>query len=178
MKNRSLKTIVCALAFSAIVCTSAFSQQNSRNKVFNPLTDKVEVRHEFRGAWLTTVRGSDWPRKIKVNLSRQKGESRHQQKLRIERQRDSQKRALVNVIARIKETGCNVVIMQLCCNSEAYYKSKILPWDHNLTGVQGEDPGYDPLKLAIETAHSLGMQIQHFIISSVILIIDGMDDKT
>lgn len=159
MKSKTLKTILCALAFSAIFPLSATSQTNNRSKVFNPLTDKVEVRHEFRGAWLTTVRGSDWPKKLRVNLSKLPGESKHDQKLRIERQRDSQKRALVDVITKIKETGCNVVIMQLCCNSETYYKSKILPWDHNLTGVQGEDPGYDPLKLAIETAHSLGMQI-------------------
>ena len=85
MKNKTLKTIICALAFSAIVCSSAFSQNNDRSKVFNPLTDKVDVNHEFRGAWLTTVRGSDWPRKIRVNLSRLKGESRHEQKIRIER---------------------------------------------------------------------------------------------
>ena len=74
-------------------------------------------------------------------------------------QRDSQKRALVDVITKIKEIGCNVVILQLCCNSEVFYKSDILPWDHNLTGIQGEDPGYDPLQLAIETAHNLNMQI-------------------
>ena len=159
MKSTFPYRILCICAALSLSCGIAFSQQNNRSKVFNPLTDKVEVNHEFRGVWLTTVRGSDWPRKIHVNLSRLKGESRQEQKQRIERQRDSQKRALVDVITKIKETGSNVVIMQLCCNSETYYKSKILPWDHNLTGVQGEDPGYDPLKLAIETAHGLGMQI-------------------
>ncbi len=159
MKSKSLKIFLYTILAVTVSFGYALSQQNNRNKVFNPLTDRVEVKHEFRGAWLTTVRGSDWPRKIRVNLKRLPKESHHQQKLRIERQRDSQKIALVDVITKIKETGCNVVIMQLCCNSEAYYKSKILPWDHNLTGVQGEDPGYDPLKLAIETAHSLGMQI-------------------
>ena len=158
MKNQLFKTISCIGAALLISCGCALSQQE-KGKVFNPLKDKIDLTHEFRGAWLTTVRGSDWPRKIKVDLTLHPGETAHQQKKRIEMQRDSQKRALVNVITKIKETGCNVVVMQLCCNSETYYKSDILPWDHNLTGVQGEDPGYDPLRLAIETAHGLGMQI-------------------
>jgi len=159
MKTSLMKTVICLLAASLLLPLMSAAQTDNRNKVFNPLADKLVINHEFRGSWLTTVRGSDWPRKLRVNLSRQKGESRHEQKLRIEKEREAQKQALVDVITKIKETGCNVVIMQLCCNSETYYKSNILPWDHNLTGVQGEDPGYDPLKLAIETAHSLGMQI-------------------
>ena len=131
----------------------------AQGRVYNPVTDKIELNHEFRGAWLTTVRGSDWPRKIKIEMKRKPGESARDMKRRIEMQRDSQKQALVDVITQIHNTGCNVVIMQLCCNSETYYRSSILPWDHNLTGVQGEDPGYDPLELAIKTAHSLGMEI-------------------
>ena len=135
-----------------------YSQEYGK-RVFDPETDRIEIKHEFRGAWLTTVKGYDWPKGLTIDMSLRPGENRYSQEKRIRMQRDSQKRALVDVITKIKKTGCNVVIMQLCCNSEVFYKSDILPWDHNLTGKQGEDPGYDPLKLAIETAHGLNMQI-------------------
>lgn len=151
---RKLAVFLLISLSSFILC---YSQDGKR--VFNPETDRIEIKHEFRGAWLTTVKGYDWPQGLTIDMSLRPGEDIQSQKKRIEMQRDSQQRALVDVITKIKETGCNVVIMQLCCNSEVFYKSDILPWDHNLTGRQGEDPGYDPLQLAIETAHGLNMQI-------------------
>ncbi|MBQ6310168.1 MAG: family 10 glycosylhydrolase [Bacteroidales bacterium] len=158
MNSLTSKTTVLASLILLFSCLQALSQGNGQ-KVFNPETDSISLVHEFRGAWLTTVKGYDWPKGITINLSRLPGENGGQYRRRVRMQRDSQQTALVNVIRQIHETGCNVVILQLCCNSEVFYKSDILPWDHNLTGVQGEDPGYDPLQLAIETAHSLGMQI-------------------
>ncbi len=131
----------------------------AQKKQFNPSKDSIAFFHEFRGAWLTTVRGSDWPRQIKVRHERLEGENKRQWEKRIERQRDSQKVALVDLIGKIKSTGCNAVMIQMVCNTESYYDSKILPWDFNLTGTQGNDPGYDPLKLAVEAAHNLGMEI-------------------
>lgn len=110
---------------------------------FNQGKDQVVINHEFRGAWLTTVMGLDWP-------STSQSPS-------------NQQAALKKYIQNIKDLNCNVVIMQVCCNMEAYWNSSILPWAAQLTGVQGKDPGYDPLEIAISTAHSLGLELHAWI---------------
>ena len=33
-----------------------------------------------------------------------------------------------------------------------YYTSKIFPYSHIMTGVQGQDPGFDPLEIMVEMA--------------------------
>lgn len=154
--SRMLLLAVVAGALSILTSFNTYAQEKGQ---FNPSKDSIAFFHEFRGVWLTTVRGSDWPRNIKINYERLEGESKRRMEKRIERQRDSQKVALVDLMKKIKSTGSNAVMVQMVCNSESYYCSKILPWDYNLTGTQGVDPGYDPLKLAVETGHKLGMEV-------------------
>ncbi|MBR4802383.1 MAG: family 10 glycosylhydrolase [Bacteroidales bacterium] len=115
----------------------------TENYKYNAAKDKIELFHEFRAFWLTTVGGYDWPNGVKDPGIQQTN--------------------LRNMIHGIKGVNCNVVIMQVCCNSDAMWKSDILPWSSVLTGTQGKDPGYDPLQLAIQTAHSDGMEIHAWI---------------
>lgn len=115
----------------------------TENYKYNAAKDKIELFHEFRASWLTTVGGYDWPNGVKDPGIQQTN--------------------LRNMIHGIKGVNCNVVIMQVCCNSDAMWKSDILPWSSVLTGTQGKDPGYDPLQLAIQTAHSDGMEIHAWI---------------
>ena len=109
--------------------------------------DAKNQDQEARIAWLTTVKGIDWPRHEKDSTGAEI----------IDFQAD--KEALVKIIGDIKDVGCNTVFFQLVSNMDAIYPSKILPWSHVLTGTQGVDPGYDPLALAIETCRSLGLEI-------------------
>ena len=113
------------------------------NYKYNASKDKLLIYHEFRASWLTTVGGYDWPAGVKDATLPQNN--------------------LRNMIHGIKNVNCNVVIMQVCCNSDAMWKSDILPWSSVLTGTQGKDPGYDPLALAIQTAHADGMEIHAWI---------------
>ncbi len=110
---------------------------------FNTSKDKVIINHEFRAVWLTTVSGLDWPNK---NQSA-----------------SYQIAALKQYIQNAKNLNMNAVIMQVCCNMEAYWNSSILPWAAQLTGTQGKDPGYDPLAIAIEECHKLGLEIHAWI---------------
>ncbi len=110
---------------------------------FNPAYDKIVLNHEFRAAWLTTVMGLDWPMG-ELNATKQQSN-------------------LVQMIKHIKNSGCNVIIFQVISNMDALYKSDILPWNSILTGTEGTDPGYDPLELAVRTAHSEGVQIHAWI---------------
>ncbi|MBQ3872422.1 MAG: family 10 glycosylhydrolase, partial [Bacteroidales bacterium] len=110
---------------------------------FNVSTDKVVLSHEFRGAWLATVSGTDWP-KTKLNSSAQKAE-------------------LTKYLEGIADAGCNVVFFQVCSNMDALWPSKLLPWSSVLTGTEGIDPGYDPTAFAVEKAHQLGLEIHAWI---------------
>ena len=47
--------------------------------------------------------------------------------------------------------------------SDALYPSELYPWSHILTGTQGQDPGFDPLKFMVEYTHSLGMEFHAWI---------------
>ena len=154
-----------------VAIVGCFSLQARKKEVdprtFNVSKDSVVFQTEFRGAWLSTVESIDWP-KVRILLKAQTRadgtvEKSGEVKARIEMQRDSQKRALVSLITKIKRSGCNAVMFQIVSNSDALYPSKILQWAPTLTDTPGEGPGYDPLEVAIETAHSLGMEIHGWI---------------
>ena len=56
--------------------------------------------------------------------------------------------------------GMNTVIVQVRPFSDAMYKSDYFPWSKYASGTQGTDPGYDPLAIMIDLAHSKGLKIQ------------------
>src|SRR5690606_18481775 len=41
---------------------------------------------------------------------------------------------------------------------DAFWPSEYEPWSHWLTGEQGVDPGYDPMKFLVEQAHQRGLE--------------------
>ena len=58
------------------------------------------------------------------------------------------------------DMGLNVVIAQVRPFADALYPSELFPWSHLCTGVQGQDPGFDPLAILLESAHSHGLQLE------------------
>ena len=62
-----------------------------------------------------------------------------------------------------KELGLNTVIVAVRPFGDALYKSEVYPWSHLITGVQGQDPGYDPLTVLVEEAHARGLRIEAYI---------------
>lgn len=96
---------------------------------------------EMSAAWISTVYNLDWPSSTSKNNPQM------------------QKQELINMLDELKETGINTVILQVRPKADALYKSSINPWSDVLTGTAGKDPGYDPLKFAIEEAHKRNMDI-------------------
>ena len=138
------------------VSVTAFCQDDEELSVrkFDVQKDSVSIPFEFRGAWLSTVESIDWP-KVRIMLKEGKKAAASQ--------REQQKKDLVSLITKIHRSGCNAVMFQVVSNTDALYPSKILQWAPSLTDTPGEGPGYDPLALAVKTAHSLGMQIHAWI---------------
>lgn len=110
---------------------------------FNASKDKVFINHEFRAVWLTTVSGLDWPNKNQSAAY--------------------QIAALKQYLQNAKDLRFNAVVMQVCCNMQAFWKSDLLPWAIELTGTQGKDPGYDPLAVALEECKRLGLELHAWI---------------
>jgi uncharacterized lipoprotein YddW (UPF0748 family) len=61
------------------------------------------------------------------------------------------------IIQNCRKFNFNQILFQVRGNGTVFYKSEIEPWAYELTsdspGTTGKDPGWDPLKVAIEEAH-------------------------
>lgn len=103
-------------------------------------------KREFRAVWLSTVVNIDWP-KNKLDSDTKK-------------QND-----LKNYLIKLKNSGCNAVLMQVRCACDAMYKSDIEPWSYWFSGTQGSGPStdWDPLTFAVEEAHKLGMELHAWV---------------
>jgi Uncharacterized protein conserved in bacteria len=90
--------------------------------------------HALRAVWIATVANIDWP--VHTGLS----PAEQQQSFR--RQLDA-----------AQALHFNAVIVQVRPVADALYPSQYAPWSQYLTGVQGRDPGYDPLAFMVKEAH-------------------------
>ncbi|WP_412068390.1 glycoside hydrolase family 10 protein [Rubrivirga sp. IMCC43871] len=97
-------------------------------------------KHEFRGAWVATVLGLDWPTCRSCSP-------------------DAQRAQLVEILDSLQAINVNAVLFQVRVEADAFYASPFEPWSYWITGEQGRDPGYDPLAVAIDEAHARGMEL-------------------
>ena len=59
--------------------------------------------------------------------------------------------------------GLNTVLVQVRPFGDALYRSSLFPWSHLCTGVQGQDPGFDPLDVLLTEAHSRGLSLEAWV---------------
>jgi len=58
----------------------------------------------------------------------------------------------------------NTLYFQVRGNADAYYASTLEPWAARLSqGVLGQDPGWDPLALAVTEAHARGLELHAWV---------------
>ena len=67
------------------------------------------------------------------------------------------------LMANSAELGMNRVLVQVRPFADAIYPSELFPWSDLCTGTQGQDPGYDPLAVLVEQAHSAGLAIEAWV---------------
>ncbi|MET9563054.1 glycoside hydrolase family 10 protein [Streptomyces tauricus] len=94
----------------------------------------------LRGMWLATVANRDWPSKPGLTADRQRAE-------------------LLAHLDTAVERRLNAVIFQVRPTADALWASPFEPWAQCLTGVQGQDPGWDPLGTAVTEAHARGLEL-------------------
>lgn len=62
------------------------------------------------------------------------------------------------------DANFNALFFQVRGNADAYYPSTLEPWAARLSGgALGDDPGWDPLALAVEEAHARGLELHAWI---------------
>lgn len=96
---------------------------------------------EMRAAWITSVSNLDWPKPGDRNDI------------------EAQKESLINYYDSLVSLNMNAAFLQVRPECDALYQSSYEPWSRYLTGVQGIDPGYDPMQFAIEEAHKRGLEL-------------------
>ena len=67
------------------------------------------------------------------------------------------------LLARLAEVGVNTVFFQVRGAADAFYRSSYEPWSDLLTGTLGEDPGWDPLRVAVREGHRLGLEVHAWV---------------
>jgi uncharacterized lipoprotein YddW (UPF0748 family) len=95
---------------------------------------------EFRGAWVATVFNLNWPSKAGLSAAQQQAEMRA-------------------ILDQARELKLTAILLQVRPAADALYASEREPWSAVLTGVQGENPGYDPLAFAVKEAHARGLEL-------------------
>ena len=141
---RKISRILCAilLVLASATCRKEedIPDQADENEVYNPATDVIRTeKKEIRAAWIATVNNLDWPA-TKNNAEAQKSE-------------------LISLLNLSQSLNFNAVIFHIRPNADAFYASELEPWSYFLTGEQGKNPGYDPLKFAVDEAHKRGMEL-------------------
>ncbi|MEU9190740.1 family 10 glycosylhydrolase [Streptomyces sp. NPDC048484] len=94
----------------------------------------------LRGMWVSTVANRDWPSKPGLTAAQQRSE------------------LLAHLDTAVKRR-LNAVIFQVRPTADALWPSPHEPWAQYLTGVQGKDPGWDPLGTAVEEAHARKLEL-------------------
>jgi uncharacterized lipoprotein YddW (UPF0748 family) len=120
-----------SLAAAAPVATAA--------PVTECVPDPGAPKQQLRAEWIASVTNIDWPSARGLSADQQKAE-------------------LIRWYDEAVALGLNAVVVQVRPTADAFWPSPFEPWSHWLTGTQGKDPGYDPLKFAVEEAHKRNLE--------------------
>lgn len=70
---------------------------------------------------------------------------------------------LADTIEKLRSVGINTVFFQARGACTALYRSELEPWSGVLAGKLGEDPGWDPLEVAVVEGHRRGMAVHAWV---------------
>lgn len=105
--------------------------------------DPATPKRQFRAMWIASVVNIDWPsRSSWTNPDR------------IAAQKAEYQRWL-DLAQRLNH---NAVIVQVRPTADTFWPSPYEPWSEYLTGVRGQDPGWDPLAYLVTEAHKRNLE--------------------
>ncbi|SHE38839.1 family 10 glycosylhydrolase [Caloramator proteoclasticus] len=98
-----------------------------------------QLKRQFRTAWVSTVTNLDFPSRPGLT-------------------EEEFKQEYLKILDEFEELNFNAITVQVRPKLDAFYKSDLNPWSEYLTGVQGKDPGWDPLEWMIKVTHERNME--------------------
>ena len=102
-------------------------------------TDTTQAKRQFRAMWITTVSNIDWPSSQGLDEATIKAE-------------------YISWLDVAVANNFNAVVVMVRIAGDTIWPSDSEPWSQVLTGVRGQDPGWDPLAFAIEETHKRGLE--------------------
>ncbi|MEV4533085.1 family 10 glycosylhydrolase [Asanoa sp. NPDC049518] len=127
------------LAVVAPTPASAALTTGSATCVTNPAAPK----RQFRAMWISSVVNIDWPTKASQTAPDRIA---------------AQKAEYLGWLDLAQRLNHNAVIVQVRPTADAFWPSPHEPWSEFLTGVRGQDPGWDPLAFVIDEAHKRNLE--------------------
>ncbi len=139
--------IISVIALVAVVAVSSLKDKNqsvisTTNKEKAVKTSSVKISSEMRGIWISFM---------DLDMSG------------TDRSYKSFKNKFNSIADKCKENKFNTLIVQVRPYSDALYNSSYFPYSHIISGVQGKNPGYDPLKYMCYYTHKIGLKIHAWI---------------
>ncbi|MHC5228892.1 family 10 glycosylhydrolase [Enterococcus sp. LJL99] len=96
-----------------------------------------QPKHQFKSTWVATI--------ANLNMPQPTSEADF-------------KASYLERLQTLSDWNMNAMIFQVRPLLDAWYPSELNPWSEFLSGSQGTDPGYDPLKWMIDVTHEAGME--------------------
>ena len=128
-----------AAAAAPTTTAATATAQTATTCATNPATPK----RQFRAMWIASVTNIDWPTKASQTapdrIAAQKAEYL----------------AWLDLAQRLHH---NAVVVQVRPTADAFWPSPYEPWSEYLTGVRGQDPGWDPLAFLVEESHKRDLE--------------------
>lgn len=97
----------------------------------------VQPKRQLKSSWVATISN--------LNIPRPTSE-------------ENFKEQYLNILNTYQEWNMNAMIFQVRPLLDAWYPSQLNPWSEFLSGKQGQNPGYDPLKWMIDETHKAGLE--------------------
>ncbi len=149
--KKMLPIIMTAVIFATTIIIAstkkaqspAISNVNSNYDISDSTPDTINSNTEMRGVWITYM-------ELSMENEENKSEKRFREKFK-------------EIAVNCKNFGFNTLIIQVRPFCDALYKSDYFPWSHILTGNQGENPNYDPLKIMCEICNTYNLEIHAWI---------------
>ncbi len=142
----SLTVMIGVIAFSSSTqgnapTKSAVNGNNTQTAIAT--ADTASKNEEMRGVWVSYM-------ELTMENENEKSENAFRNKFS-------------EIAKKCKDFGFNTLVVQVRPFCDALYKSEYFPYSHILTGTQGKNPGYDPLKIMCEICRSNKLDIHAWV---------------
>lgn len=138
-----LSVLICIIA--AASCKGQNSSASTNGEATNDTVSAFKIKRgthndkEMRGVWVSYM-------ELTMENEKDKSEKRFTEKFE-------------EIAESCKQLGYNTLVVQVRPFCDALYKSDYFPWSHILTGEQGKNPNYDPLKIMCDICREKNLDI-------------------